>query len=134
MGVNDVKEFFTPSTGKAWFTAILVTAAMIPSSISQFPNLQFDIISQLQLILLLPWFLFNLPSLSVVGMALWFAYVYIIASIYAYAYGLIEGMLRDEFPHINDMWKKGAKKARQRAPEPKAKPKHAKKQKKRTRK
>ena len=122
MNVDDVKKFFVPSTGKAWFTALLAAAAMIPSSISQFPNLSFDIISQLQLILLLPWFIFNLPSLSVLGMVLWFAYVYIIASIYVYAYGLIEGMLRDEFPHINDMWKKRQKPNKPKTPKKTNKP------------
>jgi len=108
MDANNVKDFFIPSTGKAWFTAFLAAAAMIPSSISQFPNLQFDIISQLQLILLLPWFLLNLPSLSVLGMVIWFAYVYVIASIYVHAYNVIEGMLREEFPQINERWMKRA--------------------------
>ena len=106
MKASEVKEFFIPSTGKAWFTAFLAAVAMVPSSIMQFPNLQFDVISQLQLILLLPWFLFDLPSLAGLGMVLWFAYVYIIASIYVHAYKVIEGMLREEFPHINDRWTK----------------------------
>ena len=99
-----VRDFFEPSIGKAVFAVLLVIASMIPSSIAQFPNLQFDLISQLQLILLLPWYLFDLPALSVFGMILWVAYVYVIASIYVYAFSLIDAMLREEFPGINERW------------------------------
>jgi len=103
------RSFFRPSVGKAVFVALLVIAAMIPSSISSFPYLTFDVISQLQLILLLPWFVLDLPALSVLGMAVWLVYVYVIASIYAYAYGLIDRAVRKEFPHMNDMWTGGKK-------------------------
>jgi hypothetical protein len=104
-----LKEFFTPTIGKGYFVAILVIAAMIPSSISQYPNLRFDIISQLQLILLLPWFVFDLPSLSVFGMIIWLVFVYVIACIYVYAFHLIDAMIREEFPHLNDRWMKRQK-------------------------
>ena len=107
------KSFFRPSVRKTIFVALLVIAAMIPSSISSFPHLNFDVISQLQLILLLPWFVFDLPALSVLGMAIWLVYVYVIASIYAYAYGLIDRAIRREFPHMNDRWtKRKAKKGK----------------------
>lgn len=101
-----IRNFFMPSVGKAVFAVLLVIAAMIPSSISQFPNMQFDIISQLQLIILLPWYLLDLPALGFAGGIIWVVYVYVIASIYAYAYRLIDAMLREEFPQINERWTK----------------------------
>jgi hypothetical protein len=121
-----LKEFFMPSVAKASFAVLLVIAAMIPSSISQFPNMQFDVISQLQLILLLPWFTLNLPALGILGGIIWVVYVYVIASIYAYAYSLIESMLRDEFPGLNRRWankagrvqKSAVKKAAKARPRP----------------
>ena len=49
-----VKELFWLTRGKMIVMIVFLLASFIPSSINSFPNLQFDIVSQLQLILLIP--------------------------------------------------------------------------------
>jgi len=105
----DIIRFFMPSEGKMAVMLLFILGSFIPSSISNFPNLSFDVISQLQLILMLPWLLLDLYSLSFIGMGIWLVYVYVIVMIYVEGFKTIEAMVREEFPHINDRWTKKTK-------------------------
>ena len=60
-----LKEFINLTQGKMAVMLLFVLGSLIPSSIGNFPNLQFDIVSQLQLILLLPWFLLNMAAMCI---------------------------------------------------------------------
>ena len=103
-------KMFRPTPGKITVMIIFILAVFIPSSIFNYPNLQFDVISQLQLILLIPWLALNLSHLAAVGIAIWLVYLYIIVCIYTTAYTYIESSFRKEFPHMNDVLKKQKKK------------------------
>ena len=105
-----VKDLFWPTRGKMVVMIVFLLASFIPSSISSFPNLQFDIISQLQLILLIPWFLFGLMGIPVLGIAIWLIYLYVIDVIYVGAYNYIEKGVRQQFPNVNKRWEKRIKK------------------------
>ena len=91
------KEFFRLTSGKLMVMIVFILASLIPTSAANFPVIQFDVISQLQLILLAPWFLLNLPALSYLGIAIWLVYIYIITIIYVGAYRWIEAGLRSSF-------------------------------------
>jgi len=99
-----IMGFFRLTTGKNIVLIAFLLASMLPSSIFRYPALQFDVITQFQLILLIPLFLLNLPALSYAGLVVWLVYIYVVDCVYVNAYNYIDAKFRKQFPGLNRGW------------------------------